>query len=614
MAQNHDYEPPYNLDDIFAGLPHGSIVTGAGPLLGDALLHQIPDDLRRGLGARHTVVVLTVPDESWVEATVAAARRHFGTSLSVMEGGKKKLSNDSSTAALISEGTPFLFVRKPGDYFWPHLGRIGHCVDVQAPGPDRLGDVLRAVYGTEAPETLKTIDLSRLDYYDLLACIPMPGSMDLAIERLTKATSREPKAKVAGPSLESRAFGEAGQWGKQLARDMRDFRAGKIRWSDVDRGALLVGPPGTGKSQYFASLAEACDAHLIVTSVASWFVTSDGHLDGVIKAMRSVFADARRNRFCIIGFDEIEALPSRIALDSRHREWWITVVTDFLINLDSTVADRQGTVCIGATNLEPSFLDAALLRPGRLERVLRLGLPDSGGLEDLFRYHLGADLVGEDLSRVVSLAVMHSATAATVVEWTRAARRSARAAGRPIILEDLTAHLPHDDRSDDEKYRAAVHESGHVLVARTLGIAVNSVTTELTVGTGGSAHVTPKFSVSPVRAEVENFATMLLAGRVAEIFALQSPSAGASNDIAEARKLLTEAHAAWCLGDDLASDPATTFASVKSDMARRHRRAGDIIAANGNGFRRLVKSLLAEKLLTGVRIDEILGVRTAGPP
>lgn len=112
------------------------------------------------------------------------------------------------------------------------------------------------------------------------------------------------------PNLEDAVeFGAARDWGLELQADLADFIAGKIAWSSVDRGVVLHGVPGTGKTLFAKALAQACSVPLIVGSMGEFFASTDGHLGDVIKRQRQLFDQAKACRPCILFIDELNALP-----------------------------------------------------------------------------------------------------------------------------------------------------------------------------------------------------------------------------------------------------------------------------------------------------------------
>ncbi|MBV5268847.1 MAG: AAA family ATPase, partial [Afipia sp.] len=84
-------------------------------------------------------------------------------------------------------------------------------------------------------------------------------------------------------------YGDARTWGLALARDLADYRAGRLDWWEVDRGAVLFSEPGLGKSLFARILAQACGVPLVAFSIADLFASSAGFLDSVIKASRALF-------------------------------------------------------------------------------------------------------------------------------------------------------------------------------------------------------------------------------------------------------------------------------------------------------------------------------------
>lgn len=220
-------------------------------------------------------------------------------------------------------------------------------------------------------------------------------------------------------------------WVRSLIRDLDEYRAGRIGWADVDRGAVVAGPPGCGKTTLARAMAEEAGVPLIVGSQGQW--QAAGHQGEMLKAMRMSFAEARKAAPCILFLDELDSFPDRRRVAGENGGYMQQVVNALLAELDGAVA-REGVVVVGACN-NPDLLDPALVRPGRLERVLVLGPPDRDGVEGVFRVHLGSDLRDESLADIAAMA--HGMSGAEMELAVRAARRSARVLGRQMTRGGL---------------------------------------------------------------------------------------------------------------------------------------------------------------------------------
>jgi hypothetical protein len=243
------------------------------------------------------------------------------------------------------------------------------------------------------------------------------------------ATTAGPHGLVRVPGLPSDVEG----WARCLVRDLALYKRGSLPWSAMDRGAVLAGPPGTGKSTLARALAEEAGVSLVVGSYAEWQGAKDGHLGSTLSAMRATFERARAAAPCILLIDEVDSFPNRAQVRHDYKDYMRSVVNALLQELDGP-SPREGVVVVGTCN-QADLLDPALVRPGRLERVLVLGPPDGDALEAILRVHLGRELVDQPLADVAALA--EGMTGAEVEMSVRAARRSARVLGRAMQRGDL---------------------------------------------------------------------------------------------------------------------------------------------------------------------------------
>ncbi|WP_244410819.1 AAA family ATPase [Nitrospirillum viridazoti] len=330
-------------------------------------------------------------------------------------------------------------------------------------------------------------------------------------------------------------------------------------------------------------MAATCDLPLIVGSYAQW--QSAGHQGDCLRAMGGTFAEAKREAKraggALLAIDELDSFSSRdLEEPGRNRSYHHQVMNALLEQLDGVHA-RPGVIVIGTCN-HPSLLDPALVRPGRLDRVVHISLPDQAALAAILRYHLGPDhLPGVDLARFV--ARMEGASGADCEFLARNAKRRARVAGRPMIAADLEAELcPADPRTPALRQLCAVHEAGHAVAAAVLRPSM-LVSASIRISAGGLGGVNYRMDGEVLRRnDLLDLIQIHLAGRAAEELLLGAPSTGAGgdgdSDLALATLLATQMLMSHGLGDHLIWSGPVTVHTVPRLLSSNPQIAAQVTA------------------------------------
>ena len=436
----------------------------------------------------------------------------------------------------------------------------------------------------------------------------------------------------------------------ELVEFLRDPGRFQKLGGKIPRGVLMVGPPGTGKTLLAKAIAGEAKVPFFSIS-GSDFVEM---FVGVgASRVRDMFEQAKKHAPCIIFIDEIDAVGRHrgAGLGGGHDEREQTL-NQLLVEMDG-FEGSEGIIVIAATN-RPDVLDPALLRPGRFDRQVVVGLPDVRGREQILKVHMrkvptASDVnamtiargtpgfSGADLANLVNEAALFAAR-----ENAREVRMSHLDKARDKIL--MGGERRSMAMSEDEKKLTAYHEAGHAIVGRL--VPEHDPVYKVTIIPRGRAlGVTmylpegDKYSIN--RVAIESQLCSLYGGRVAEelIFGADKVTTGASNDIERATKMARNMATKWGLSDELGpitygededevflGRSVTQHKSISNETAskiddvvrgildRAYARTRELLTTNLDKLHTMADALLQYETIDAHQIDDIMAGRVPGPP
>ncbi len=429
---------------------------------------------------------------------------------------------------------------------------------------------------------------------------------------------------------------------KELVDYLRDPSRFQKLGGKIPTGVLMVGPPGTGKTLLAKAIAGEAKVPFFTIS-GSDFVEM---FVGVgASRVRDMFEQAKKAAPCIIFIDEIDAVGRQrgAGVGGGHDEREQTL-NQMLVEMDG-FEGNEGIIVIAATN-RPDVLDPALLRPGRFDRQVVVGLPDVRGREQILKVHMrkvpldgdvNASLIargtpgfsGADLANLVNEAALFAARGnkrtVSMVEFELAKDKIMMGAERKSMV-----------MSEDQKESTAYHEAGHAIIGRL--VPDHDPVYKVSIIPRGRAlgvtmYLPEQDRVSHSREFLESMISSLYGGRLAEelIYGRDKVSTGASNDIERATDIARKMVTQWGFSDKLgpllyAEDEGEVFLGrsvtqskhmsddtaklidneVREIIDRNYARARQILEDNMDIMHAMKDALMKYETIDAGQIDDLM--------
>ncbi len=442
---------------------------------------------------------------------------------------------------------------------------------------------------------------------------------------------------------------------KEDVVELVDFLKDPTKYSKlggrIPRGVLMVGPPGTGKTLLARAIAGEAKVPFFSIS-GSDFVEM---FVGVgASRVRDMFAQAKKNAPCIIFIDEIDAVGRKrgIGMGGGHDEREQTL-NQLLVEMDG-FEGFEAVIVIAATN-RPDVLDPALLRPGRFDRQVVVGLPDVRGREQILNVHVKKVPLGKDVDTATIARGTPGFSGAELANLVNeAALSAARHNKRVVNMEEfeqakdkllMGAERRSMAMNEHEKINTAYHEAGHAIVGKL--VPEHDPVYKVSIIPRGRAlgvtmYLPEQDKVSQSRQGLLSDISTLFAGRIAEelMFGTDAVTTGASNDIERATTIARNMITRWGFSKRLPpmqyekdndqsaylGGGTTSMVSMSDKTAliideevseiinSCYKRAQDLLEANKDILESMKDALLKYETLDADQIDDLMNRREVRAP
>ncbi|WP_252243750.1 MULTISPECIES: ATP-dependent zinc metalloprotease FtsH [unclassified Clostridium] len=453
------------------------------------------------------------------------------------------------------------------------------------------------------------------------------------------------KAKMAMPDSQKVTFKDVAGADEEKAEleEIVDFLKTPSKYIEIGaripKGVLLVGPPGTGKTL----LAKAISGE---AGVPFFSISGSDFVEMFVgvgaSRVRSLFEDAKKNAPCLIFIDEIDAVGRQrgAGLGGGHDEREQTL-NQLLVEMDGFGAN-EGIIMIAATN-RPDILDPALLRPGRFDRQVLVGIPDVKGREEILKVHTRKKPLEESVELNVLAKRTPGFSGADLENLANeaallAVRRNKKRISMQDMEEAITRVIAGPEKksrviTDHDKKLTAYHEAGHAVVMKLLPNSdrVHEISIIPRGRAGGYTMQLPNEDRAYTsKSKLKNDMIGLLGGRVAEHLILGDISTGAKNDIDRASAIARSMVMEYGMSDKIGtisygSDDSEVFLGrnlgkgrnfsedisskidheIKDFIDEAYTKAEKLLNGNLNKLHAVAQALLEKEKIEGKEFEEI---------
>lgn len=417
---------------------------------------------------------------------------------------------------------------------------------------------------------------------------------------------------------------------------------------NVPRGVLMVGPPGTGKTLLAKAIAGEAKVPFFTIS-GSDFVEM---FVGVgASRVRDMFEQAKAHAPCIIFIDEIDAVGrsrgSGMGGGNDERE---QTLNQLLVEMDG-FEGNEGVIVIAATN-RADVLDSALLRPGRFDRQVSVGLPDIRGREQILKVHMRKVPLADDIKPAVIARGTPGFSGADLANLVNEAALFAARGGEKLVTQKhfekakdkilMGVERKSMIMSEKERKMTAYHEAGHAIVGYL--VPEHDPVYKVSIMPRGRAlgvtmYLPEEDSYSYSKQKLESQLSSLYGGRIAEeqIYGADLVTTGASNDIERATMIARNMVTKWGLSDNLPplmyedDDNGSIMGSsrnanvsgeiskqidqeIRTIIDRNYKRSVDILKAHANELELMTEALMLYETIDAEQIKNIMEGRPSGEP